>query len=608
MPMMPLASRAFHVLIRPNMALVLEEGFEAEQFGQAIAAIATHCQHKAHQDHQDRREGEDEVHQLRHAHQQVRQGCGEQGADGHLEGMAAAAFFPGDRQAFDGHGQNHHREQGYGQTAFQAEFMAEQTDHRDQHHHEGQHHRQPGQHLQLQVFEVGAQRQAQGGDHGKQDDAEAQLGFAEGQGDQHRGEGAECLQTAEVAQDQDYQHADRDHYHDHKGLLGMQRQAVQRVFEEVDVSVFVGQLGQANGVHFAVVQAETDLRLLAALQADQFVITDPPDQAIGRQALLARLGAEVQPALAIEAAQPELRALQGFGDQADGVQALHRHMGDGQQQFDDLGFVLGGGIAAQQQLDVVVVAVVNPLDGLGNKGFDVRRVLPDRGEQGLCGDLLGPFHGDAVAEDRTLGGDLLTAVTLGQYQAVVQGLLAAGAAGGPGDFAVAIDAVDAHAIVVRDKTLVEADVVLIQRRHKHLQFDRVARIGLELDFGIDIPQIVSFIFGHRDAEDKYLIARNQNAQTHQEYDQDFQMQVKRAHEGYSPRLASGVQAGFPAAYLRAGSTRAVKFFSASEPISNGYWKALRSVKFTSIVRKAWPMQISISITGRAVLVFSSSGS
>jgi hypothetical protein len=42
--------------------------------------------------------------------------------------MAAAAFFPGDRQAFDGHGQDHHREQRHRQPALQAQLVAEQAD------------------------------------------------------------------------------------------------------------------------------------------------------------------------------------------------------------------------------------------------------------------------------------------------------------------------------------------------------------------------------------------------------------------------------------------------------------------------------------------------
>ncbi|MCY1537280.1 hypothetical protein D9M68_727690 [compost metagenome] len=181
---------------------------------------------------------------------------------------------------------------------------------------------------------------------------------------------------------------------------------------------------------------------------------------------------------------------------------------------------------------------------------------------------------------------MLTAVAFGQYQAVIECLLAAGTAGGPGDFAVTVSAVDAHAVVVRDEALVEADVILGQRRYEHLQFDRLARVGLELDSGIDIPQVVRFIFGHRDAKNENLVGRNQNAQAHQERNQDFQMQVKRAHGNYSPGFASVAQSGFPAAYLRLGSTSALKRLSASEPISSGYWNALRSVKFTSILRRA----------------------
>src|SRR5690606_25837806 len=98
----------------------------------------------------------------------------------------------------------------------------------------------------------------------------------------------------------------------------------------------------------------------------------------------------------------------------------------GQQQVDDLGLVDCRRVAAQQQLDVVVGDIVDALDGLADEGFDVRRVLADRRQQGFGSYLLGALDRDAVTEDRPLGRRLLTAVTLGQNQAVVEGLLAVG--------------------------------------------------------------------------------------------------------------------------------------------------------------------------------------
>nr|GFD58026.1 hypothetical protein [Tanacetum cinerariifolium] len=85
-------------------------------------------------------------------------------------------------------------------------FVAEQADGGDQHDHEGQHHRQPGQHLQLEVFKVRAQRQPQCGNDREQDDPETQLGFTKCQCDQYRGERPQGLQADQVAQDQNDQH------------------------------------------------------------------------------------------------------------------------------------------------------------------------------------------------------------------------------------------------------------------------------------------------------------------------------------------------------------------------------------------------------------------
>ena len=40
------------------------------------------------------------------------------------------------------------------------------------------------------------------------------------------------------------------------------------------------------------------------------------------------------------------------------MHTLHWYVGNGQQQLDNSGFVRGGGVATQQQLDVVVIDVV----------------------------------------------------------------------------------------------------------------------------------------------------------------------------------------------------------------------------------------------------------
>ncbi|MNH23545.1 hypothetical protein D3C79_834460 [compost metagenome] len=139
-------------------------------------------------------------------------------------------------------------------------------------------------------------------------------------------------------------------------------------------------------------------------------------------------------------------------------------------------------------------------------------MLADRRHQGLGGDLLGAFHCQAVTEGRAFDRGLLVAVALGQHQAVVEGLVAAGAAGRPGDLAVAVDAVDADPVVVGDEALVEADVVAVQRWHEHLHLDRVLGAGHELDLGVDVPQVVGFILGHRDAEEEDLVSRDRHTQ------------------------------------------------------------------------------------------------
>ena len=340
----------------------------------------------------------------------------------------------------------------------------------------------------------------------------------------------------------------------------MQRQAVQRVFEEVGVGVFVRQLGQADGVHLAVVQAEGHHGFLAAIDGDQVFIAGPPQQAVGGQALFTGLRVEVQPVVAVEAAQPQFRGLRLVGHQTDGVDLLYRHVGDGQQQLDDLGLVRRRGVAGQQQLHIVVVEVVGALDGFTDKGFDVGRVLADRGQQGFGGDLFRAFHGDAVAEGRAFDLDLFAAVALGQHQAVIEGLVALGPARRPGDLAVAVDAVDAHPVVVRDKALIEADEVAAQGRHEHLDLDRVFRVGDELDLGVDVPQVVGGIFGDGNPQHEDLIGGDRNAQHHQQGDQDFQVQGQRAHSVYSAVLSVGGAGGFACCIFKTGVDQRIKAF------------------------------------------------
>src|SRR5690606_13172273 len=108
--------------------------------------------------------------------------------------------------------------------------------------------RQARQHLQFEMLEIGAQRQTQCGDQSEQHYAPADLGLTECQGDQDRGEGTQGLDADQVAQDQDHQYPDRDHDHHLVDLLGLQRQAVQGVFEQRRGAGLGGHLGQAQGI------------------------------------------------------------------------------------------------------------------------------------------------------------------------------------------------------------------------------------------------------------------------------------------------------------------------------------------------------------------------
>lgn len=151
-------------------------------------------------------------------------------------------------------------------------------------------------------------------------------------------------------------------------------------------------------------------------------------------------------------------------------------------------------------------------------------MLADRRQQGFGGDFFRAFHGNAVAEGRALDLGFFAAVALGQHQAVIQGLVALGAACRPGDLAVAVDAVDAHPVVIRDKALIKTDEVAAQGRHEHLDLHRVLGVGDELDLGVDVPQVVGGVLGDGNAQHEDLVGGDRNTQHHQDGDQDSQVQ------------------------------------------------------------------------------------
>ncbi len=407
--------------------------------------------------------------------------------------------------------------------------MAEQADDGDHQHDEGQHNRQAGQHLQFEVLQIGAQRQAQCSDQGEERDTPADLGFAEGQGDQHRGEGTQRLDADQVAQYQDHQNPDRDHDHHLVNLLGMQWQAVQRILQQSGGAIVGAHLGKAQRVHLAVVDGHADTTLPAALQAEHRRVSGPPDHAVLRNALLAGFRVEIQPALAVMAAQPQFGLLVGDAFQPDGVHHLQRNARIGQQYVDYARLVQRRGLAAQQQTHVVVTGVVDAANGFGDEGFDIGRVLPYRADEGVGRHLLRTFQHDWHSRRGGRGRRCVGCIALGQNQSVIQRLRTTGAPGGPGDPAIALDLIDAHPVVVGDEALVQAGVVLIQRRNEHLRLDRHARGGLEFQARVQTPDVVRLIFSHRYFQNVDLVSRYRQAQADQQGNQDLQVQVNRLH-------------------------------------------------------------------------------
>ena len=91
--------------------------------------------------------------------------------------------------------------------------------------------------------------------------------------------------------------------------------------------------------------------------------------------------------------------------------------------------------------------------------------------------------------------------------------------------AVAVGPVDADAVVVGDKALVQADVVLIERRNEELRLDRRAGYRAKLDLGIQAPDVIGFVFGYGNIKEVDLVAGDEYAKADQHGDQDLQVQI-----------------------------------------------------------------------------------
>src|SRR5690606_40756513 len=89
--------------------------------------------------------------------------------------------------------------------------------------------------------------------------------------------------------------------------------------------------------------------------------------------------------------------------QADGVYLLKRDAGVGQQQIYYPRLVQRGGLAVKQQPYVVVGDVVDAADGLADEGLDIRRMLPNRVDQGVCSDLFRTVDGYGLSGRRATG-------------------------------------------------------------------------------------------------------------------------------------------------------------------------------------------------------------
>src|SRR5690606_28448737 len=163
------------------------------------------------QDEQDFGVDEDQVFQRLPAHHDVGEGGDHQGAYAFADGGAGAAFVPGHRHAFDGHGHDDHREQRDAEADFQAQAVREHADGGHQQHDQDQDGGEARHQQQAQAFKVEAHQQAETHHHHEQRDAGHEGGFTEGQGDKHRHEGAVGLHADQVAQQQHDEGADRHH-------------------------------------------------------------------------------------------------------------------------------------------------------------------------------------------------------------------------------------------------------------------------------------------------------------------------------------------------------------------------------------------------------------
>ena len=215
---------------------------------------------------------------------------------------------------------------------------------------------------------------------------------------------------------------------------------------------------------------------------------------------------------------------------------LGRDMRHRQQQVDHAGPILRTHIAAQQQLDIIVFQLVDPLDGLADKGFHIRRVLANRLQQRVGCQLVRAIQCRGRAE---LGAGIIfrgIRITRREHEAVIEVLVAFGATGRPGHLPVAFLHIHVHAVIVGDKTFIEGGIAHSQRRHEHAHLDGLVGLGRKRHLGINDPHRVLLVLAERHILYQQLVSDTAAPQQKQENGKQPRLQLHRTH--YSASAAS----------------------------------------------------------------------
>ena len=296
-----------------------------------------------------------------------------------LEGLGRTPLFPHNRHSLDGHGHDHHGEQGNGQAPLQSELVRKDAhpDHQQDDH--DQHGGEAGDQQQLELVQVESKGQADPHDHREQRNAPQELRFPKGQGNQDRHERSKGAEPHDVPEDHDEKSPQRDEQQDAVHGLGLNGQPEKGEFEKRRVFEPRTFNGRADRLFLVHGHGQGHLEFLASLHLCQRIGSPPPGQPVFRDSLPVRGKTVGPPFPSIVDLQPVVqRRVPVVRFEKNPVHRSGGHPGLGQDANGGLHPFVRLRVPAQQDTDVLFrVFPTESLQEFGHEAVQIGGLLSD---------------------------------------------------------------------------------------------------------------------------------------------------------------------------------------------------------------------------------------